>query len=307
MSVPLLQLLLLCLAALPSFSSVAAQPSYFTQVTTSGVRWSPRASSFNFEYAGALWVVGGYSQTKSGSTVSLDYMTDVWYSQDLGRTWTQSGLTITAPAGCISATGSAALHSDSVYIECAGYYRTSGYSSDSGPLYRLTGINPGAASLTKLNPSTGYPSHIGFAVNTIAAPFDGVGTIIATGGVDFGTTLYNDVYWYSTTGALATGASNSALQNKWNHVTLSNAWSPRIYHSTVVDVEGLVMVLAGGIAAASGQTTLPNNAGTVLQDVWQVRRMRTHNYTSSSPLHVTRCTGLTCFLLCVRWPAWRVL
>ena len=65
-------LALLVLTAL--LVELAAASSYFTQVPTTGNRWAPRAGSFNFEFAGALWVLGGYN-TQYNSGISYYYTT----------------------------------------------------------------------------------------------------------------------------------------------------------------------------------------------------------------------------------------
>ena len=149
---------------------------------------------------------------------------------------------------------------------------------NSNSVYKLTaGTTPATATLTPL--PTNYPTRAAFAVSAIAAPFDGVGTIIATGGA----TVYNDVWWYSTTGALATGSPNQALQKLWIRVTLSNVWSPRHYHSTTADVEGLVLIVATGIGPTSPATTLqPTDPGTPLTDVRKVTAL--HHIPSGLPL-----------------------
>ena len=281
-------LVLLVLSALLTGPATAA--TYFTQVPAppvsgcgpgcTGPRWSARAGSFNFKYAGTLWVLGGYTQTSSNSggtvTYSASATSDLWYSEDLGRTWTKYG---NLPSSCTASTGSAVLHAGSMYMQCAGYYLASGtlYATTTST-YKLTaGTTPATATLATL--STNYPARAAFTVSAIAAPFDGVGTIIATGGIDSSHTAYNDVWWYSTTGALATGSPTLASQNKWIQVTLTNAWSPRIYHSTVADVEGLVLILAGGIGPTT-TTLTTTGTGTVLSDVWQVIVLLTYHLTT---------------------------
>ena len=65
----------------------AGKPSTCTPMSTTGTRWGSRASLFNFNYAGALWVVGGYTRAAGGSNVITSYL-------PMGvtiRTWTRRG------------------------------------------------------------------------------------------------------------------------------------------------------------------------------------------------------------------------
>ena len=123
------------------------------------------------------------------------------------------------------------------------------YSSSSPTLSSFTAVSGPSQS-------DGFENRVGFSVNVLAAPFDGVGVAVALGGYDPTTLTYqNDVWTYSLAGTFPSGATPS----HWYHNTLVAPWSPRASHSTTTDAERLVLILTGG-----------TNGAQTFNDVWQM-------------------------------------
>ena len=162
-AVRLALLLLLSALLLCDLRSAAAQSLAF-RVVTAAAGWSARQSLGAFEWAGQLWIAGGFVPS------TFTYPKDVWSSGDLGRTWTQNP---TPLMNKCALNQNALVYASAVYLVCDGHST----QKNSDPTLvaqwtQITGIGP------KVN---SYRRELMSAVR-MAVPFDGVGTLISING-----------------------------------------------------------------------------------------------------------------------------
>ena len=250
-------------ASYPAFTLVPNDPAL--------VRFTPRQGAFSFEWYGRQWVAGGYGV---GSDGFRDYLDDVWSSYDEGRNWT---LTSTLPTNCGAATVSPVVYAQSLYLVCG---ENTGTDQFHRATYASSDPQLATASWAFVSPSgdmdnddDGLEYRKDFNVQHMAVPFDGVGTLILTNGFDTVNKVpVNDVWWLSATDRFQPGSVNPGTQ--WHQFTVGGAvyhapWPARSQASTVVDAEGLVMVMTSGQTAPAGKA--PNLTPAVFaNDVWRM-------------------------------------
>ena len=250
-------LVLVTLASLSSLASGATYPA-FTLVPTISP-FTPRDGAFVFEWFGREWVVGGYGSIDSDG--NTDYFSDAWSSYDLGRNWI---LTSYLPERCYGGQANAMTYHQSVYLTCSetGNPDTSTTLVSSDPQLATASwsyVSPSGNAAT----DDGLEGRKDFNVERMAVPFDGVGTLIVVNGLDGNAHAVNDVYWLSATGNFQPGVANPGTQ--WHQFTVGGAvylapWPARSLVNTVVDAEGLVLIMTSGY----------NSMAPLYSDVWQL-------------------------------------
>ena len=283
---------LLVLLVLSCCSHVVSGATYpaFTLVPTM-TPFVGRNDAFTFEWHGRQWVAGGYSNG--------GFRSDVWSSYDLGRNWT---LTSYLPTPCYAGQVNAAVHAQSVYLKCSNTALTF-VSRDP----QLATASWSYVSSTVGSTSDGLTGRNDFNMQRMAVPFDGVGTLILTNGIDGNDVPVNDVWWLSATGNFQPGVANAGTQ--WHQYTVGGAvyhapWPARSLANTVVDAEGLVLIMTSGQLQDQYQTFNGNGVPTFhspvyTSDVWQLSWL--NGQTAPSVYQLTAAAGWTPRVQATMW------
>ena len=229
--------------------------------------WTRRSEAFLFHWYGAMFISGGLNTIAPNGPLSAvtNTLYDTWGSYDLGRTWRQA--TAVLSTACTSTTSQATVYSGYVFLVC-----DSDYLSDHVTFYT---DSPTVSYWYTLYDGLNY--RIGFSINRMAVPFDGIGTLVLLGGnayVDNNGDVndVNDVWTLSTSGAFNTSEAPwqfHQFQNPMQGGTYYAPWLLRTEHSTTTDAEGLVLIFMGGNYQPPTACT-EECIDPVMNDVWQM-------------------------------------
>jgi PKD repeat protein len=142
-----------------------------------------------------------------------NWTTDPWTLVNASSGWTKrsAGAVVSLPDGSVLMMG--------------------GASAGGSPAYNDTwrSTNNGT-SWTRVNQSGGWKSRYGLRAVTMTD-----GSVIITGGVNDGTTVYFNDTWRSTNNGTS-----------WTQVNTSGGWSARYFHGSVALSDGSIVVMGGG-------------------------------------------------------------
>ena len=237
-------LVVVCLALLVCFPQVAVSEAPLFKLVTAAAPWARRSHAYAFQLNDAIVVAGGLND-ESGRFPWLSALQDVWASDDFGRTWTARG-NLSAP--CVSSgSGNAYDYAGAIYLHCQGWFDlVIGYQA-----YTL--VTTDGDTWQRLEPGSADPAMFGAPGVRMAVPFDGVGTLVEVGGANWFGETSNTIAVFT-----ATGAFRNTTRSEWMVLQAAGGgvyqapWVPRVYASTTVDAEGLVLIMTGGQQQTSG-------------------------------------------------------